>query len=135
MVDDEEPIQDLIRLYLSPLGVRLHAAYTGEDGVRMYADMLEDNKRPNLVLMDLKLPGIDGIETINRIMDIDSQARIFGFTAYSQSVWAAKMLNAGAERVIPRAIGFNGLREIVRESIFPHRTISHPSELPKASGL
>ena len=125
VVDDEEPIQDLIRLYLEPLKVRLHAAYTGEDGVRMYADMLEGGRRPDLVIMDLKLPGIDGIEAINRIMDMDPMASIFGFTAYSQSVWASEMLNAGAKRVIPRAIGFNGLREIVYESLFPDKMVAY----------
>ena len=131
VVDDEEPIQDLIRLYLSPLKVRLHTAYTGEDGVRLYADMLESGKRPNLVIMDLKLPGIDGIEAINRIMDMDPRAHIIGFTAYSQSVWASEMLKAGAEQVIPRAIGFNGLREIVTDFLFPEKTLSYPSSYSK----
>jgi CheY-like chemotaxis protein len=132
VVDDEEAIQELIRLYLSPLKVRLHAAYSGEDGVRLYADMFEGGKRPDLVIMDLKLPGIDGIETINRIMNLDPLARIFGFTAYSQSVWASEMINAGAEQVIPRAIGFSGLREIIRESLFPDHMVTFQSGYSKA---
>jgi len=118
VVDDEEPIQELIHLYLAPIGVRLHAAYTGEDGVSMYAEMLEAGMRPDLVIMDLKLPGIDGIETINRIMAMDPTACIFGFTAYSKSVWGSEMLNAGALQVIPRTIGFAGLRDIVNDSLF-----------------
>lgn len=118
VVDDEEPIQELVRVYLSPLDVTIHSAYTGEDAVRFYAEMLETGKRPDLVLMDLKLPGIDGIETTNRIMDLDPTAHIYGFTAFSRSVWASEMLRAGALRVIPRAIGFNGLRKIVQEALF-----------------
>jgi len=117
VVDDEEPIQELIRVYLSPLGVTIHSAYTGEDAVKLYEEMLDQDCQPDLVLMDLKLPGIDGIETINRIMDLDPAACIYGFTAFSKSVWAAEMLRAGALKVIPRAIGFNGLRKIVQDAL------------------
>ena len=117
VVDDEEPIQELIYLYLTPLGVHVNAAYTGEDGVSMYAEMLEAGMRPDLVIMDLKLPGIDGVEAINRIMAMDPTACIFGFTAYSKSAWGLEMLNAGALQVIPRTVGFAGLRDIIDASL------------------
>ena len=125
VVDDEEPIQDLIRVYLTPLGVRIHSAYTGEDGVKRYQEMLEAGRPPDLVLMDLKLPGIDGIQTINYIMDLDPAAVIYGFTAFSRSVWAADMLHAGARKVIPRAIGFSGLREIIREELLASKVMAN----------
>lgn len=113
VVDDEEPIQELIHTYLSPLNATIHSAFSGEEGIALYEEMLDRGKRPALVLMDLKMPGMDGIETTNRIMDMDPHARIYGFTAFSRSVWATEMKKAGARRVISRGIGFNGLREIV----------------------
>ena len=113
VVDDEEPIQELIHTYLAPLNAKIHSAFTGEEGIAIYEELLDKGKRPDLVLMDLKMSGMDGIETTNRIMDMDPHARIYGFTAFSRSVWATEMKKAGARRVISRGIGFNGLREIV----------------------
>jgi two-component system response regulator YesN len=117
VVDDEEPIQELIHTYLSPLSGDIRSAFTGEEAVAMYEEMLEAGNRPDLVIMDLKMPGMDGIETTSHIMDMDPQARIYGFTAFSRSVWATEMKKAGARRVISRGIGFNGLREIVEETL------------------
>lgn len=117
VVDDEEPIQELIHTYLAPLDARIHSAFTGEEAVAMYEKFLEKGNRPDLVIMDLKMPGMDGIDTIRHIMNMDPHARIYGFTAFSRSVWATEMKKAGAQRVISREIGFNGLREIVEDTL------------------
>jgi len=125
VVDDEEPIQELIKVYLSPLNVRIHSAFTGEDAIKMYEEMTHIGRRPSLVIMDLKLPGIDGIETIKRLLKVDAGAEIYGFTAFSSSTWASQMLMAGAKKVIPRSMGFNGLREMVQESFMKRMVLVH----------
>jgi len=63
VVDDEDSIQELIKVYLSPLNVRIHSAFTGEDAVKMYEEMMYRGRKPSIVIMDLKLPGIDGMQT------------------------------------------------------------------------
>lgn len=125
VVDDEEPIQELIHTYLAPVDASIHSAYTGEEGIALYQELLEDGKRPDLVLMDLKMPGMDGIETTRHIMDMDPHARIYGFTAFSRSVWATEMKKAGAQRIISRGIGFNGLRDIVEEILEEKKVIAY----------
>jgi len=125
VVDDEDSIQELIKVYLSPLNVRIHSAFTGEDAVKMYEEMMYRGRKPSIVIMDLKLPGIDGIEAIKRLKDLDPGANIYGFTAFSNSVWASKMLRAGARKVIPRSMGFNGLKEIIQESLSERMVVMH----------
>ncbi|HDH82082.1 MAG TPA: response regulator [Thermoplasmatales archaeon] len=125
VVDDEEPIQELIKVYLSPLNAEIYPAFTGEDALKMYEEMMRMGKKPDLVIMDLKLPGIDGIETIKRLLRIDPEALIYGFTAFSNSVWASRMLKAGAKKVIPRSMGFNGLKELVQEVIERRTVLIH----------
>jgi len=125
VVDDEEPIQELIHTYLSPLDVTIHSAFSGEEGVAMYEHLLEKDKRPDLVLMDLKMPGMDGIEATGRIIEMDPHARIYGFTAFSRSVWATEMKKAGARRIISRGIGFNGLRDIVKEILEEKKVMAY----------
>jgi CheY-like chemotaxis protein len=115
VVEDEEALQDIISLYLAPLDVEILHAFTGEDGVRKYREAIQQGKRPDAVIMDIKMPGMGGIEATRKIKEIDANATILGFTAF-QSQWARAMREAGAEKVIPRHMGFSVLREILRSS-------------------
>ncbi|QHI99771.1 response regulator [Xylophilus rhododendri] len=63
VVDNEEPDRELLVQVLSPLGFRLRTAASGHDCL----DLLAAGYRPDAILMDLAMPGIDGWETIRRI--------------------------------------------------------------------
>jgi len=114
VVEDEEPIQELIKEYLSPLELEVYQALTGEEGVTLYRELLDKGRCPDVVVMDLKLPGIDGVETTRRIMKLDSKANVYGFTAYFGTEWSKELKDAGAKGVIARPVGFEGFRDIVR---------------------
>jgi DNA-binding NarL/FixJ family response regulator len=124
VVDDEESIQELIAIYLSPLDVDIYQAYSGEDGISLYADLYAKGKKPDVVIMDLKLPGINGIEATRRLKKLDPDSVIYGFTAFTNS-WAKEMIEAGAKKIIPRSMGFSGLREILRSSILKTKILTH----------
>ncbi|MBC7128217.1 MAG: response regulator [Thermoplasmatales archaeon] len=115
VIEDEEPIQELIKEYLAPLKLEIHQAFSGEEGVEKYRELFENKKRPDIVIMDLKLPGIDGVETTKRILKIDSEANVYGFTAYFGTEWAKELEKAGAKGIIARPVGFDGFREIIKE--------------------
>ena len=115
VIEDEEPIQELIKEYLSPLKLEIYQAFSGEEGIEKYRELLEKKKRPDIVIMDLKLPGIDGVETTKRILKIDPEANVYGFTAYFGTEWAKELEKAGAKGVIARPVGFDGFRDIVKD--------------------
>ncbi len=115
VVEDEEPIQELIKEYLSPLKIKIHQAFSGEEGVEKYKELLKKGKKPDLVIMDLKLPGMDGVEATKRILSLDPDAQVYGFTAYFGTEWAKELEKAGAKGVIARPVGFEGFRDIVKE--------------------
>jgi CheY-like chemotaxis protein len=115
VVEDEEPIQELIKEYLKPLKLEIHQAMTGEDGIEKFKQLIKKNKKPDLIIMDLKLPSMDGVETTRRIMEIDSKSLVYGFTAYFGTEWAKELEKAGAKGVIARPVGFDGFREIVAD--------------------
>lgn len=118
VVEDDEFIQDLIARYLSSLGVEIHFASDGIEGVRKYEELMESGKRPDIVIMDIGLPFKDGIEVTREIMKIDRDAVIYGFTAFYGTEKAEALLNEGAKAVIPRSVGFEKFREIIREALF-----------------
>lgn len=117
IIEDEEPIQELIKEYLSPLKIEIYQAYSGEEGVEKYRELMEKGKKPHIVIMDLKLPGIDGVEATRRILKIDPNANVYGFTAFFGTDWAKELEKAGAKGIIARPVGFDGFREIVKELI------------------
>ncbi len=69
VVDNEEPDRELLVELLQPLGFALRTAASGHDCL----DLLASGYRPDIVLMDLAMPGIDGWETIRRLRLIDPQ--------------------------------------------------------------
>ena len=62
VVDDEAPIRSLVGSYLHQEGYEVDEAATGEEAVTLVRD-----RSPDLVILDVRLPGIDGFETLRRI--------------------------------------------------------------------
>ena len=93
LVDDEEPIRTLLTTYLGGQdGVRVvGTAAGGEEGVAAYAEL-----RPDVVLMDLRMPGMNGVEATARIVELDPDACVLALTVMADPESIARMLHAGA---------------------------------------
>ena len=92
IVEDNEKNRKLIRDVLQYKGYRTIEAETGEDGVT-----LAKQHKPDLILMDYQLPGIDGIETFRRIRGdaTTTHIPIVAVTASAMPEEAKKMMDAG----------------------------------------
>jgi len=130
VVDDEPEVQELVKAYLSPLNIEVYSAYDGEEGVKLYKELMEKGKKPDLVVMDLNLSGsrrnedmikqmmgeeMDGVRTTEEIMKIDPSAKVIGFTAYADLEWAEGLKMSGAREVLGRGVGFDGFAKRVGE--------------------
>ena len=63
VVDNEEPDRELLIQLLTPIGFEVRSAASGHDCL----DLLAAGYRPDVIFMDLAMPGIDGWETIRRL--------------------------------------------------------------------
>jgi two-component system, cell cycle response regulator DivK len=92
IVEDNEKNRKLVRDVLTFKGYRLAEAETGEDGVRLAKEL-----RPDLVLMDIQLPGINGIVALGQIRD-DPAIRdtpVIAVTASAMTQDRQKIMAAG----------------------------------------
>ncbi|MCF6157832.1 MAG: response regulator transcription factor [wastewater metagenome] len=71
VVDDEKDLVKLIRYHLEKDGYKIIAAYNGEDAL-----FLTRRERPELIILDLMLPGMDGLEVCKRLKSIPELAHI-----------------------------------------------------------
>ena len=72
-------------------------AERGEQACQLYLDM-----RPDVMVLDLSMPGIGGLESIRRICGRDAAARILVFSVHDESVYVNRALNAGAKGYITK---------------------------------
>lgn len=114
LVDDHAVVRMGFKMLLeSDSDIKVVAeADSGENGVKMYME-----HKPDVVVMDITMPGIGGLEATDRIMAKDSSARILVLSAHEDSVHPKRVLNAGA-------MGYLTKRSAAEELIKAIRTVA-----------
>ncbi len=99
LVDDHAIVREGYRSILQKQpGLRIVAeAADGAEAYRLFKD-----RRPDLVVMDLTMPGIGGIEAIRRIRQWDPRARILVFTMHQNAGFAVQAIRAGARGYVTK---------------------------------
>lgn len=96
LVDDHPIVRDGCRRLLAG-SFRVMEAESAEAALALYAD-----GRPDVVVLDLNLPGMGGLEVVRRLRDADSGAVILIFSMYDDPLFAARALQAGARGYITK---------------------------------
>ena len=91
VVEDEELMRSILRRLLEGEGYAVFTADSAENALQLFAEKTFD-----VVLSDIKMAGIDGIELLDRIKSIDEQAMFIIMTAYSSVDSAIAALRKGA---------------------------------------
>ena len=85
-------------------------AADGRDGVEAFR-----THRPDVTLMDLRMPEMEGVEAVRRIREIDPQARVIVLTTYDADEDIARALQAGAKAYILKDIAADALVACIRD--------------------
>ncbi len=116
VVDDEETMRDSCRQALSREGNRVTVA---EDGARGLAIL--EKKAFDLVILDLKMPGLSGMEVLKQIKEEDSEIVVVVITGYATVESAVEAMKSGAYDYIPKPFTPESLRMIVRRALEKRR--------------
>ena len=112
VIDDHEDNRRILRDLLTSAGYEVVEATTGEDGVAS-----AETRSPDLILMDIQLPGIDGYEATRRIKGNDALRRIplIVVTSYALSGDDAKAFAAGADAYVAKPFSPRAMLAKIRE--------------------
>jgi len=84
VMDDEPPIRELSEEMLRLIGCRVESCSGGEELIELYRQRLMEGCRPDVVIMDLTIPGkMGGLEAAQRILELDREARLIVSSGYS----------------------------------------------------
>jgi CheY-like chemotaxis protein len=110
IVDDNPVNLKLIRILLVGEGYDVHTAGDAEEALRILQDL-----RPRLILMDIQLPGIDGLELTRQLKanPLTRDIRILGLTAYAMKGDEEKIMAAGCDGYIAKPIDTRTLPGVI----------------------
>jgi two-component system, response regulator, stage 0 sporulation protein F len=108
VVDDEPEVQHFLQDFLSLRGYEVVLAATGLDALTAL-----EAQKPDLVLLDVAMPVMDGLETLSRIVALDPVVRVIMITANADISLTSKLLALGAVDYIPKPFDLDYLEQAV----------------------
>ena len=111
VVDDEKDIRDGSERILTRLGFRVMQAGRGEEALGIL-----EKEKPSIVLLDLKMPGMDGLEVLSRIRALDETILVIVITGYATVEVATDAMKQGAYDFISKPFEPDQLRIIVNRA-------------------
>ena len=112
VIDDDYAIRLSCSKILSKMGLRVAAFENGARGLEGVAEL-----KPGVVVVDLKMPGISGLEVIARVHEIDPQIILVVITGYATIDTAVEAMKSGAYDFLPKPFSPDELRMIINRGL------------------
>lgn len=111
VIDDEESIRRLLDISLTHKGHEVTTAEDGEKGIEAFKET-----KPSIVFTDLKMPGMDGLEVLKQIRQIEPDARVIVITGHGDMRSAIKALQLEASDFINKPITDEALEVAIKRA-------------------
>lgn len=99
LIDNEAGLRQLLTTVLTQQGYCCHEASNGLAGLAQLS-----TSQPDLIILDINMPGMDGFEVLTRIRQQDRVVGVLMCSAQSAHWFAAKAINAGADGYLPKPV-------------------------------
>jgi DNA-binding response OmpR family regulator len=130
IVDDEDHLRRVMRITLEAAGYDVEEAADGESGLRAFAD----GTRFDAILLDQRMPGLDGLETLGRMKAIRADVCVIMVTAYATIELAVDAMKLGATDFVRKPMTPETLRQSVAAALNKRApvTVTAPPSAPAA---
>ncbi|HEY4491494.1 MAG TPA: sigma 54-interacting transcriptional regulator, partial [Acidobacteriota bacterium] len=112
IIDDEESIRFGLTRLLQQAGYVCLSAQTASEGFHLFT-----SQNPAVVLLDLKLPDIEGLDFLRKLKESDNYISIIIMTAYGTIETAVEALKSGAENFLTKPIDPDGLLVLLKKTL------------------
>jgi DNA-binding response OmpR family regulator len=112
VVDDEHEITDLLQEHLRACGYAVDVAHDGLEALQLAAA-----RRPDVVLLDITMPGPDGEAVLARLRAIDPTVAVVMLTGNDDEALARRLLRAGAFDYLPKPFQLEVLERVVAAAV------------------
>ena len=112
VIDDETAIRETLEMFLVEKGLEVFQAGAGLEGLRKFVEL-----RPSLVILDIRLPDISGMEILKKILEIDSDAKIIMITAFHDMETTIDAMRHGAFDYIHKPIDVDELDQAINKGL------------------
>jgi DNA-binding NtrC family response regulator len=106
IVDDEQDVCDMLEKFLTIKGYEVSTALSGEDALALIKE-----ERPHIVLLDIRMPEMDGLECLESIKEIDKEIGVIMITAIKQEEVGKKAMELGAYDYITKPLSLQYLQD------------------------
>lgn len=124
VVDDEPNIRAMFQDALQRSGYQVTTAASGGDALSLASD-----QRFDLTFLDIKMPGLNGVETLKALKQLNPDVNVVMITGYAAEDLVAASLDGGAFLCLPKPFGVAQILEIVR-AISEEAEEDEPVEAP-----
>jgi DNA-binding response OmpR family regulator len=108
VVDDEPDFVEFIREFVVQSGYEPLAAFSGPEALRLVKE-----QRPHIVLLDIRMPGMDGIEVLKAIREIDREVGVVMLTGVKDEETGRRALLLGAFDYLVKPIDLKYLERVL----------------------
>ncbi|WP_320169123.1 response regulator [Maridesulfovibrio sp.] len=133
VIDDEKATLNMFKMLLTAYGHEVITAEDGESGIDLFG-----SEQPELVMTDIKMPGIDGLEVLGRIKEMSPDAEVIVITGHGDMDLAIKALNLDATDFLNKPVKREDLEKALQLSQ-DRREFAHKKKddisLQKENGL
>ncbi len=127
VIDDEGGIRDALRQVLEYEGWQVRTAASGGEGITVCGDF-----RPHVVLLDVKMGGLDGLETLSRLCDLDPPATVVMISGHGTIATAVQATQRGAFDFLEKPLDTDRLLVTLRNALSQSALTGENRELKRA---
>lgn len=113
-VEDDEGISKKMELLLYEIFSKIKVAFDGKEALEEYCNYYKiNNEYPDLIITDIQMPNMDGIELIKHIYKENPNQRIIVLSAHNESEYLMELVNLGIYRFILKPMDYDNFFEII----------------------
>ncbi len=112
IIDDEHSIRETLEMFLREKGYEVATSEDGEKGLESV-----QRERPDIVILDIRLPGMDGLEVLRRIKEKEEDIHVIMITAYHDIETTKQAMKLGAYEYIHKPLDADEFENAIEKAV------------------